>query len=96
MPGPVPPTSLRAALRRQRLLIIALLALVLVLLIAMNGAVPFAGRTLGVLLLALAAARVVLPEERLGGLAVRCAAVDAAVLAVLGLGLLILSTAPNL
>lgn len=96
MPRPAPPTSLRAALRRQRLLLTALLAVAAVLLVAMSGAVPLAGKLLGALLLGLATLRIIQPEERLGGLAVRGAAVDAAVLAVLGLGLLILSSAPNL
>ena len=96
MPRDIPPTSLRAAVRRQRPLLLTLLAVTGILALAISGSVPLAGQLLGVLLLGLVMVRLLVPGERLGALAVRHAGWDAAFMALVGVGLIILAGTPNL
>ena len=86
------PYTLRAALRRQRPLLVALLVALAIVLIGAAGNVPLAGRAMGILMLVLLA----VPAQRLGALVVRTRLLDAAVLLALGAGLIALSAAPNL
>ena len=55
-----------------------------------------AGTALAVLLGVLALARIVLPVRVVGALAVRSRGLDASVLALLAIGLAVLSVSPNL
>lgn len=90
------PYTLRAALRRQRPLLVALLVALAIVLIGAAGNVPLAGRAMGILMLVLAGVRLAVPAQRLGALVVRTRLLDAAVLLALGAGLIALSAAPNL
>ena len=90
------PFTVRAALRRQAVLTMALLALAVILMVGALGAVPLAGMLLAALMAVLAVVRLVLPTAAVGALAVRSRAVDAAVMLVIAAGLAVLSTSPNL
>ncbi len=92
------PFTKRAALYRQRLLLVTLLVVTFgVIPLGFIAGVPAAGICLGVLLLVLAGARLVLPVEALGALVVRMRYVDVMTLALLGTVILVLSTtSPNL
>lgn len=90
------PFTLRAAIGRQRVLIGALAALVVIIGIGISGRAPLAGTLLAIELGALALARAVLPTETMGALAVRHRPIDVTVMGVLAVGLAILSTAPDL
>jgi hypothetical protein len=83
-------------LRRQVLLLLALIALAAILACgAVTGAVV-AGRLLAGLLLVLALLRACLPVSALGALVVRSRGLDVLVLLALAGGLAVLSAAPNL
>lgn len=90
------PFTLRAALRRQRLLVCTLLVTAGIIGVAATGAVPLAGYLFAVLLAALALLRAVLPVEAVGALAVRTRFLDVSGLLILALGFALLSSAPNL
>ena len=90
------PRSLRGALRRQRVLTVALVALSVIVVVGAMGHVPLAGVLLAILLALLALARIMLPVQAVGALAVRSRAVDASVLLALAVGLALLAGTPNL
>lgn len=90
------PRSLRGALRRQRVLTVALVALGVIVVVGAMGHVPLAGVLLAILLALLALARIMLPVQAVGALAVRSRAVDASVLLALAVGLALLAGTPNL
>ncbi|WP_106507413.1 DUF3017 domain-containing protein [Brachybacterium timonense] len=90
------PRSLRGALRRQRVLTVALVALGVIVVVGAMGHVPLAGVMLAFLLTLLALARIMLPVQAVGALAVRSRAVDASVLLALAVGLALLAGTPNL
>lgn len=96
MPRDRSPFTLRAAIRRQAVLIAALVVLGVVVAVGATGRAPLAGTLLGIELVILAVLRLTLPTRVVGALAVRQRLVDAAVLLVLGLGILALVGAPNL
>lgn len=96
MPRDRSPFTLRAAIRRQAVLIAALVVLGVVVAVGATGRAPLAGTLLGIELVILAVLRLTLPTRVVGALAVRQRLVDAAVLLVLGLGTLALVGAPNL
>lgn len=96
MPSDRSPFTLRAALRRQAVLVLALGGLVAAVALGAAGRAPLAGLLLAGMLALLAILRAVLPTAAVGGLAVRGRAVDVTVLAVLAIGLAVLSRAPNL
>ncbi|GAB2534634.1 DUF3017 domain-containing protein [Brachybacterium huguangmaarense] len=96
MPSDRSPFTLRAAIRRQAVLIAALVVLGVVVAVGATGRAPLAGTLLGIELVILAVLRLTLPTRVVGALAVRQRLVDAAVLLVLGLGTLALVGAPNL
>lgn len=87
---------LREGLRRQRLLVLALVALVVVLLIGISTSAVLTGRLLAALLAALALLRATLPESALGALVVRSRGLDTLVMLALAVGISVLSAAPNL
>lgn len=95
MPDPSPYT-LRAALRRQIVLVIALIGVLGIIAVAATGRVPLAGTLLAVELVALALVRALAPTESVGGLAVRSRLLDVSGLLALAIGLGILVTTPNL
>lgn len=90
------PFTLRAALRRQAVLVLALCVLAAVVVLGLLGRAPTAGLLLAGLLGALALLRALLPTPAIGAVAVRGRATDVAVLGVLAIGLAVLSGAPNL
>lgn len=90
------PYTLRAAVRRQAVLVVALPVLAAILAIGMTGRAPLAGVLLAVELLALAAVRALLPTRVVGALAVRPRPIDVGVLGLLGIAILVLCGAPNL
>lgn len=90
------PRSLRGALRRQRVLTVALVALGVIVVVGVMGYVPLAGVLLAILLALLAVFRIMLPVQAVGALAVRSRAVDASVLLALAAGLALLAGTPNL
>lgn len=90
------PFTLRAALRRQRLLVCALLLMTAIIAVAATGAVPLAGYLFAALLIVLALLRVTLPVESVGALAVRTRFLDVCGLLILAIGFALLSSAPNL
>lgn len=83
-------------LRRQILLLLALIALVVVLGFGAATGAALAGRLLAGLLLVLALLRACLPASVLGGLVVRSRGLDVLVMLALAGGLAVLSAAPNL
>lgn len=97
---PVPrdrsPYTLRAAVRRQAVLAIALPVLVLIVAIGAAGHAPLAGALLATELAVLAVLRATLPTSVVGALAVRPRAVDVTVLALLAVGIAALAGSPNL
>lgn len=96
MPRRSSPFTVRAAVRRQAVLVVALPVLMGILAIGMTGHAPLAGALLAIELLILAAVRALLPTQVVGALAVRPRPIDVAVMAVLGIAILLLSGAPNL
>lgn len=90
------PHTLGAALRRQAVLTLALLALAVIVAVGVLVSAPVAARGTAALLGVLAVLRVVLPVRSIGALAVRSRGLDVAVMAVLAIGLAVLSTSPNL
>ncbi|MBB5830605.1 DUF3017 domain-containing protein [Brachybacterium aquaticum] len=96
MREPRDPHSLGAALRRQAVLTLALLALAVIVPIGVLHSAPLAGRLLAALLLVLAAARAFLPVRVVGALAVRSRGLDVAFLLLLSIAIGVLSTSPNL
>lgn len=90
------PHTFGAAVHRQIALILTLVALVVVIGIALAGAVPLAGRLLTGLLLVVAFVRLVVPVQKLGALAVRARGIDVTFLLILAVGIGVLSGAPNL
>lgn len=90
------PYTLRAALERQTVLAVALVALLGIVLIGISGRAPLAGALLAVLLGALALLRALLPIRAVGVLAVRSRGTDVGVLVVLATAIAVLSTSPNL
>lgn len=83
-------------LRRQTLLLLALIALVVVLGFGAATGAALAGRLLAGLLLVLALLRACLPASVLGALVVRSRGLDVLVMLALAGGLAVLSAAPNL
>ncbi|MGY5766187.1 DUF3017 domain-containing protein [Brachybacterium sp. DNPG3] len=96
MPRPLSPFTRRAALRRQRVLTLGLIALGAIVVLGAVGPTPLAGAALAGLLGALALLRLVLPTRSVGALAVRSRGVDVCVLGLLAVGIAVLSGAPNL
>lgn len=96
MTEPTSPHTLGAALRRQAVLTLALLALAVTVAVGVLHSAPLAARGAAALLGVLAVLRAVLPVRRIGALAVRSRGLDVAVMAVLAIGLAVLSTSPNL
>lgn len=96
MPPQSSPFTLRAAFRRQAVLTVALLGMVVIVVIGALGAVPLAGTLLAGLLATLAVLRLVMPTSAVGALAVRSRGIDAAVMLILAAGLAVLSASPNL
>lgn len=96
MPNERSPYSVGAALRRQRVLVLTLLALGVIIAVGAQGAAPLAGGLLAILLVVLAVLRAGLAPDRLGALAIRSRGVDVTVLLVLAAGLAVLLDAPNL
>ncbi|MFC7375980.1 DUF3017 domain-containing protein [Brachybacterium sp. GCM10030267] len=90
------PFTLRAAFRRQAVLTLALCALAGILVVGTTVSTPWAGALLAALLGVLALLRAVLPVRTVGALAVRSRALDVSVLALLAIGIGVLSSAPNL
>ncbi|MBK0331258.1 DUF3017 domain-containing protein [Brachybacterium halotolerans subsp. kimchii] len=83
-------------LRRQTLLLLALIALVAVLGFGASTSAVVAGRLLAALLLVVALLRACLPASLLGALVVRSRGLDVLVMLALAGGLAVLSAAPNL
>lgn len=96
MPRDPSPYTLRAALRRQAVLVAVLLALAVIIVIGATGHAPLAGMLLAIELAVLALLRAVLPTHRVGALAVRPRPVDVTMLLGLAIGLAFLSGTPNL
>ncbi|MFC0675808.1 DUF3017 domain-containing protein [Brachybacterium hainanense] len=96
MTTPRSPYTLRAALRRQTVLVLALLALAVVVAVGASGRAPLAGLLLALLLGVLALLRAVAPTAVVGALAVRGRVTDVAVLGLLAAGVAVVSGAPNL
>lgn len=98
--GPVPaersPFSVGAACRRQVVLVLTLPAVAAIIVTGSVVGAPLAGLLFAVLLGLLALLRAVLPVRAVGALAVRSRGVDAGVLALLAIGLGVLSASPNL
>ncbi|MGP9844534.1 DUF3017 domain-containing protein [Brachybacterium sp. 107] len=98
--APVPversPFSLGAACRRQVVLVLTLPAVAGIIITGTVVGAPLAGLLFAVLLGLLALVRAVLPVRAVGALAVRSRGVDAGVLALLAIGLGVLSVSPNL
>lgn len=90
------PFTLRAAFERQFVLTVALIAVVVIIAIGTFTEVALAGALLALLLGVLAVLRAVLPVRTVGALAVRSRGLDAGVMLVLAIGLVVLSTSPNL
>ena len=85
-----------AACRRQWVLVLSVLAVVAIAVVGIVVGAPLAGQLLAALLGVLALLRAVLPVQSAGALAVRTRLIDVGVLAVLALGLGVLSVSPNL
>ncbi len=83
-------------LRRQTLLLLALIALVAILGFGAFTSAVVAGRSLAAMLLVVALLRACLPASLLGALVVRSRGLDVLVMLVLAGGLAVLSAAPNL
>lgn len=96
MPRETSPYTLRAALRRQAVLVAALPVLAVIIAIGATGRAPLAGLLLAAELAVLALVRALLPTHSVGALAVRPRSVDVTVLMVLAVGLAFLSGTPNL
>lgn len=96
MPDRASPYTVRAALRRQAVLLVALPVLVVIIVIGALGHAPLAGVLLAAELGVLALVRAVLPVSAVGALAVRHRPIDVAVLLALAVGLLFLAGSPNL
>lgn len=96
MPSERSPFTLRAALRRQRVLVLALVALLVVIAVGVMGDVPMAGVMLIVLLVLLAILRAVLPTQAVGALAVRPRWIDVSIMLTLALGLALVVGVANL
>lgn len=96
MPRTRSPYTRRAALHRQIVLTLALIALAGIVVLGTVGPTPIAGAALAALLGTLALLRLVLPTQAVGALAVRSRGVDVCVLALLAIGIAALSSAPNL
>lgn len=96
MPDRASPYTVRAALRRQAVLLVALPVLVVIVVIGALGHAPLAGVLLAAELGVLALVRAVLPVRAVGALAVRHRPIDVAVLLALAVGLLFLAGSPNL
>lgn len=96
MPSRPSPFTLRAALRRQAVLVVALPVLAVIVVIGALGQAPLAGILLAAELGCLALARAVLPTSAVGALAVRHRPIDVAVLLALAIGLVFLAGSPNL
>ncbi|WP_058235297.1 DUF3017 domain-containing protein [Devriesea agamarum] len=91
------PFTLRAAIQRQLVLVVALPLAFLIIVFGAFGFAAEAGIALAVLLGALAVLRAVLPIGWVGALAVRTRAVDVAVLTTFAVALVLLAlSAPNL
>jgi len=90
------PFTLRAALRRQAVLVCALVVLVVIVVIGATGRAPLAGVLLGGELVVLALLRALLSAQAVGALAIRPRPVDVTVMLVLAAGLFALAGAPNL
>lgn len=90
------PFTLRAAVRRQWVLVCALPILAVIVAIGATGHAPLAGGLLAAELAVLAVMRAVLPTEVVGALAVRRRPLDVAVLLGLAVALLALVGTPNL
>jgi hypothetical protein len=96
VPAPRSPHTLRAAVRRQTGLTLALIARALIVVVGATVSATHAGLLLSALLLGLALLRALLPVRAVGALAVRSRGLDTAVLLVLALGIAALTTSPNL
>lgn len=96
MPDRASPYTVRAALRRQAVLLVALPVLVVIVVIGALGHAPLAGVPLAAELGGLALVRAVLPVRAVGALAVRHRPIDVAVPLALAVGLLFLAGSPNL
>ncbi|MFC5318496.1 MULTISPECIES: DUF3017 domain-containing protein [Brachybacterium] len=90
------PFTLGAACRRQAVLVLTVPAVIVIVVVGAVVGAPVAGTALAVLLGVLALARIVLPVRVVGALAVRSRGLDASVLALLAIGLAVLSVSPNL
>jgi len=90
------PFTLRAALRRQAVLVGALVVLVAIVAIGATGRAPLAGMLLAGELVVLALLRALLSAQAVGALAVRPRPVDVTIMLVLAAGLFALVGAPNL
>lgn len=90
------PFTLRAALRRQVVLICALAALGLCLIAGAVWGIPTMGGLLAGLLLGLAITRAVASADAVGALAVRRKRIDVPLLLIMALGLAVLAASPNL
>lgn len=83
-------------MRRQAVLLCALLALATIVTVGALASAPLAGRLLGALLGLLALLRAVLPARAVGAMAVRSRGLDVTVLVLLALPLVVLASSPNL
>lgn len=90
------PHTFGAALRRQLVLTLALLALAGIVVLGVLVSASLAARAMAALLGVLAVLRAVLPVRSIGALAVRSRGLDVTVMVVLAIGLAVLSTSPNL
>lgn len=85
-----------AACRRQWVLVLSVPAVVVIAVIGTTAGAPVAGQLFAALLGVLALLRAALPVHAVGALAVRTRMLDVGVLALLAIGLGVLSAAPNL
>lgn len=90
------PYTRRAAVRRQRALIVVAVLVGAIIGVGIMGDVPTAGYLFAGLLGVLALVRLVAPTATLGALATRSRGIDVVVFALLAIGLGILAGSPNL